>query len=130
MMVLSAVRKTTLGLTCKLGIGKNLVLFFVNPPKRKKGSVAKLRTTFCYIQHIAILILGKFNMEHAPKILRQNLFFKAGGYLPSSPVGGTGCFEFSAKKAVRKLGRNEERTDVAQRCARGQEASLFVGLPS
>jgi hypothetical protein len=73
MMVLSAIRKTTLGLTCKLGIGKNLVPFFVNPPKRKTGSVAKVRTTFCYIQHVAILILGKFNMEHAPKILRQNV---------------------------------------------------------
>lgn len=50
-----------------------MVPFFVNPPKRKKGSVAKLRTTFCHIQHIATLILGKLTMEYDPKILRQNL---------------------------------------------------------
>jgi len=50
----------------------SVVPFFVNPPKRKKGSVAKLRTTFCHIQHIATLILGKLTMEYDPKILRQN----------------------------------------------------------
>ena len=36
------------------------------------GSVAKLRMTVCYMQYIAIFILGEFNMQDDPKILRQN----------------------------------------------------------
>jgi hypothetical protein len=43
MMVLSAVRKTTLGLTCKLEIGKNLSgAVFCESSEEEKGSVAKL----------------------------------------------------------------------------------------
>src|SRR5262249_37415973 len=66
--------KTTLGLTCKREIGENLSgAVFCESSEEKKGSVAKLRTTFCYIQHVAILILGKLTMEYDPKISRQNL---------------------------------------------------------
>src|SRR5262245_40092013 len=74
MMVLSAVRKTTLGLTCKREIGENLSgAAFCESSEEKKGSVAKLPTPFCSIQHVAILILGKLTMEYDPKISRQNL---------------------------------------------------------
>jgi hypothetical protein len=52
------------------------------PKLRVEGSVAKLRITLCYIQHIAILILGKLTMEYDPKILRQNL--------PTEPPSGQG----------------------------------------
>jgi len=52
------------------------------PKLRSEGSVAKLRITFCYIRHIAILILGKLTMEYDPKILRQNP--------PTEPQSGHG----------------------------------------